>query len=78
LFSSFLLPFQFNEINIAATALGADEISGVAKQINFIERINVDKCAFEGSSFLRLCQEIQNRNREVGQINQYFLLHRVA
>jgi len=73
-----LLPLQFNEINIKKTALGEEEISGIAKQIDYIERINVDECKFEGSSFYTLCQEIQNRSREVSQPAKYFLLQQVA
>lgn len=69
---------QFNESNLKKTTLGAEEISGVTKQINYIKRINVDECEFEESSFHRLCQEIQKRNGEVGQITRFLLLQQVA
>jgi len=64
---SSLLQLQFKEINLKETPLGEEEITGVAKQINYIARIKVDDCVFEGSSFHRLCQEIQHRHGEVGQ-----------
>jgi len=52
------LQLQFNEINIEKTRLGAEEITAVVKQINCIEKIKVNGCEFEGSSFHRLCLEI--------------------
>jgi len=59
---------QINEIDIKNTRLGEEEITGVAKQLNCIERLKVDECNFEGSSFHRLCQEIENRSGKVGQL----------
>jgi len=60
-----LLQLQFKEINLWKTPLGADEVAGLARQINNIARIKVNACVFEGSSFPRLCQKIQQCNVEV-------------
>jgi len=75
--SSFL-QLQINEINIENTRLGEEEITGVAKQLNCIERLKVDNCEFEGSSFHRLCQEIENRNGEVGQVTHFLIFQQVT
>ena len=56
------------QINIKETPLGAEEITGFAKQIKYNARINLDACVFEGSSFPRLCHEIQHCKGEVGLI----------
>jgi len=52
------LQLQFNEINLEKARLGAEEITAAVKKTNCIEKIKVNGCEFEGSSFHRLCQEI--------------------
>jgi len=72
-----LLQLQFKEINLKKTPLGAEEITGVAKQIKYNARINLDGCVFEGSSFPRLCHEIEHCEGEVGQITALLFLQEV-
>jgi len=72
-----LFPLQFKEINIKATPLGEEEISGIAEQIKYVERMSVDMCEFERFSFPRLCQEIRNRNVEVGQVINFMLFRSI-
>ena len=48
--------------------IGEEEIKGFAKQIDYIEKIMLDRCDFQGCSFVQLCDAIRFRNGKVSKL----------
>jgi len=55
-------------IQVKGSKIGEEEIKGFAKQIDYIEKILLDQCDFQGRSFVQLCDAIRLRNGKVRKL----------
>jgi len=54
-------------IHMRGSKIGEDEIKGFAKQIDYIEKMSLDQCDFQGHSFFQMCDAIRCRNGKVSE-----------
>ena len=55
-------------VQVKASKIGEEETKGFAKQIDYIEKILLDRCDFQGLSFVQLCDAIRLRNGKVSKL----------
>jgi len=55
-------------IQVKGSKIGDEETKGFVKQIDYIEKILLDRCGFQGRSFVQLCDAIRLRNGKVSKL----------
>jgi len=55
-------------VQVRGSKIDEEEVKGFAKQIDHIQNILLDKCDFQGRSFLQLCEAIRFRNGKVSKL----------
>jgi len=55
-------------VQVRGSKIGEEETKGFANQIDYIEKIMLDRCDFQGHSFVQLCEAIRLRNGKVSEL----------